>query len=477
MRLLILNNMASKLNMNLNPLPSYWNQYVAGISAIIGAMAMGTVLGFASPAGLQLTSNSTTLHLQENQIAWFSSIVPIGAVFGGPLAGYLMDKIGRKGTMLTSIIPYMLGWGLIGFAQYFEMLMVGQFFLGMCCGIMSLVVPTYIGEIASPEIRGRLGSGFQLMVTIGILFSYLVGSYTTWQYLALANAIIPCVFFVLMFFSKESPKHLLSKGRDTEAEETLKYFRGPDYYIQIELDQMTISIGEAQRNKAGFSDLIKPHIYRPLVISLGLMFFQQFCGINAVLFNLGTIFESTGSGMSAELCSITIAVVQVVATFTASLFMDKLGRRTLLLGSSIFMSLSLAALGFYFFFMKFSWLPLVALILFIVAFSLGFGPIPWLMMGELFSEDVKLLAGSIATAVNWTLSFLVACSFNPLQNKIHNYGVYWLFSGICGASFIFCLTIVKETKGKSLEEIADMFGKPSQELPQGKTPKHMIGFA
>lgn len=465
-------SMGSRSDTSLVARPSYVTQYVAGISATFGAMAMGTVLGYSSPAGLQLTSNSTTgIHLDENENTWFASTMNLGALVGGPITGLLMNNIGRKGTMLASIVPFLLGWGLIGFAQNFYMLVGGRVFTGMCCGIMSFVVPTYIGEFASPEIRGTLGAGFQLMVTIGLLYSLVVGSITTWQYLALATAVIPCIFVLLMFFSKESPSYLLSKRKEEEASKSLQYFRGEDYNIQTELDTLRETVHEAQRNKAGFSDLSKPHIMRPLLISLGLMFFQQFSGVNAVLFNLGLIFKSAGSSLSSETSSIIIGVVQVVATLIASILMDKAGRKMLLIISSSVMTISAGALGYYFYEKKFneefatdhlSWLPLLALVLFISSFSLGYGPIPWLMMGELFSADVKELAGSIATAFNWTLSFVVTSIFTSLQNTIHDYGVYWLFSGICALNLLFCLTIVKETKGKSLEEISAMFGAPSQ---------------
>ncbi|CAL4174098.1 unnamed protein product, partial [Meganyctiphanes norvegica] len=412
-------------------------EFCQRFTATLGAMAMGTVLGYSSPAGLQLTSNSTSqIHLDANENTWFASTMNLGALVGGPLTGILMNNIGRKGTMIVSIIPFLLGWGLICFAQNFEMLIGGRVATGLCCGMMSFVVPTYIGEFASPEIRGTLGSGFQLMVTIGLLYSLVVGSYTTWQYLAVATAIIPCVFVLLMFFSKESPSYLLSKNKEQEASKALQYFRGADYNIQTELDTMRETVREAQRSKAGFSDLGKPHIMRPLFISLALMFFQQFSGINAVLFNLGIIFESSGSSMSSEVSSIIIGVVQVVSTFVACLLMDKAGRKILLIASSSVMTISAAALGYYFYEKEFnekyatehlSWLPLLALILFISSFSLGYGPIPWLMMGELFSADVKELAGSIATAFNWTLSFIVTSIFVSLQHSISGVDTYYAF--------------------------------------------------
>lgn len=464
--------------------PSKLPQFLTAIVATMGSVAMGAILGYSSPANAMLglndlneTSNCSLPNdepLSETQLSWFSSTVNIGALVGAPLGGFLISVIGRRGTMISSISPFLLGWILIGAGTNFAMLVAGRIFCGVCCGLVSLSVPTYLGEIASTDIRGILGSGFQLMVTIGILYTYAVGAGVCWQWLALACLAPAIIFSVGMIFSQESPAFLLAKNRVEDARKSLQYFRGKDYDVTPELEKLHTSILEGQAKKASFKDLLKPHVLKPFLISLTLMFFQQFSGINAILFNLTTIFDSANVALSADASSIIVAATQVVATGVAAVLMDRAGRKLLLCLSAAAMCLSLIAMGVFFYLKEqvttgkvdettldsLGWLPLTSLIVFIAFFSIGYGPIPWLMMGELLNADVRELASSIAVITNWGLSFVVTLIFAPLQNALHDSGVYWMFAFFCGLSFVFSLLIVKETKGKTLDEIAEMFGGP-----------------
>ncbi|CAL4073794.1 unnamed protein product [Meganyctiphanes norvegica] len=454
--------------------PARLTQYIAGFSASLGALGMGTVIGYSSPALPYLTGNATdTVHLDPQEAMWFSSILNVGALIGGPVAGVCMNNIGRRGTMIASIIPFLLGWGLIGFGENFIMLLAGRILTGMCCGIVSLVVNVYIGEFASPDIRGALGTGFQLLVVTGVLYSFAFGAFLSWRMLVIACIVVPCLFAGLMLLGKESPVYLLIKGRCEEAKTSLQYFRGKNYPVDDEFKEMRQSVNLAMQNKIQLSDLLKPYYLKPMGISLMLMFYQQFSGINAIMFNLVTIFETTGSSMSTTLSSCLVALVQVVGTFSASLLMDRAGRKILLITSATLMAASLFSIGAFFYLLeynesvaeKITFVPLLSLIVFIAAFSIGYGPVPFLMMGELFSPEVREVAGSIAIAANWTSSFIVTLMFQPMQAVIHNYGVYWVFGSICVTNLIFSILVVPETKGKTLDEISIMFGAPAKSPP------------
>ncbi|XP_042206691.1 facilitated trehalose transporter Tret1-like isoform X4 [Homarus americanus] len=356
------------------------------------------------------------------------------------------------------------------FANNFVMLIVGRLLIGLCTGVTCIAVPTYIGEFSSPDIRGALGSCFQLMAVGGIEFAYVFGIVmSTWRGLAGICAIPPIIYLTLLLFVKESPIYLLSKGKEREAREALQYFRGKNYNIEAEMKLMRKTQDDAQQNKASLRDLKTPYILKPLLISCTLMVFQQLSGINAVLFNLDKIFKGSGSTLATDIGPIIVGAVLVSATVIASVLMDKAGRKILLVVSAAVMCLSLVALDIFFYAMqqdevwaadKLSWLPLTSLIVFVTAFSVGSGPIPWLMMGELFSLNVRESASGLATMVNWSTSFLVTLVFQPLQVAIGPYGVYWFFAGCCVINFIFCILVVPETKGKTLQEITALFGGP-----------------
>ncbi|MPC12151.1 Solute carrier family 2, facilitated glucose transporter member 8 [Portunus trituberculatus] len=213
-------------------------------------------------------------------------------------------------------------------------------------GMTSLVVPTYIGEMASVDIRGALGSGFQLMVVVGILYAYLFGAVIdNWRLLAVVCAIPSVIYGLLAFFVKESPTYLLTRGKEKEARQALQALRGKEYNIESEFKRLCETQEALTRNHMTWRDLKQPHILKPVVICLMVMVFQQSSGVNAVLFNLGTIFKEAGVGMAENISAIVVGTVQVVATGIAAPLLDRAGRKILLTGSAAVMALSHSTCG------------------------------------------------------------------------------------------------------------------------------------
>merc|ERR1711962_1551929 len=214
--------------------PAHGAQYLAGITGMVGAMAGGCVLGYSSPAGADLLypANETdyvndTLYLTESQNGLFGGYANLGAGIGGPIGGILINTLGRRGTMIFTLAPFLLGWALIGFAVNFGMLVSGRIFTGLGLGLTSLAVSTWIGEFSSADVRGTLGTGFQLGITIGITYTYAVGAGLSWNWLSLACCALPIIYLGMIFlFVKESPAFLMSKGKTKEAEASLQHYRG-----------------------------------------------------------------------------------------------------------------------------------------------------------------------------------------------------------------------------------------------------------
>ncbi|XP_042893168.1 facilitated trehalose transporter Tret1-like, partial [Penaeus japonicus] len=326
----------------------------------LGATCSGTVMGFSAPAGPQLIQNASDFMHNDNdtnnvlmltsvEYSWFSSLPNLAAAVVGPLAGLAMNKIGRRGTLLASVVPFVTGWLLICLAGDLWTLLAGRLITGFTMGTMSVVCPTFIGEFATPDVRGLLGSEFQLFATIGLLGVYVVGSAVDWRVLAGTCVSVPLLFGLATLFIPESPSFLLQKGQDSKAQKALRWYRGSDYDVEAELQATKKSLEELQAGgKVGLSGLGRPYILRPLLISLGLMSFQQLCGINAILFNANTIFKDSGSGMDQDASSMVVGATQVLGTLVASFLVDRTGRKVLLLMSSVVMTLALAALGAYF---------------------------------------------------------------------------------------------------------------------------------
>ncbi|CAG4950920.1 unnamed protein product [Colias eurytheme] len=454
-------------------------QYIAALSATLGALAAGSMLGWSSPVILKITQDNSTdynFSVSESQGDWVSSLINLGAAAVCFPIGLIMDILGRKKTMLFLTLPFTLGWLLITFASNVGMLMAGRFITGIAGGAFCVTAPAYTSEIAQDSIRGTLGSYFQLMITVGILFAYAVGSYTSVFVFNILCTLIPIVFAIIFFFMPESPNFLVVKGRHGEAREALIRLRGRNYDVDSELSNLQTKAEDAKNNPISFlSAITKKTALKAVLICYALMLFQQLSGINAVIFNTSKIFTSAGAAIEPAIATIIIGVIQVLATFVSSLVVDKLGRRILLLFSALVMCICSTALGVYFFLQDthgssssiveaLSWLPLLSLSLFIIAFSLGFGPIPWMMAGELCLIDIKAFVGSTAGTFNWLLSFTVTSTFNSLNNAIGSGQVFWLFAGIMVIGFIFIFFIVPETKGKSVDEIQIMLGAEPQSI-------------
>ncbi|XP_030571757.1 facilitated trehalose transporter Tret1-2 homolog isoform X1 [Drosophila novamexicana] len=438
-------------------------QYVAALAAAGGAFAAGTLLGWTSPAETSIVKEDFYgFEVTNENYSWVSSFMTLGAACVCIPIGFLINMIGRKWTMLLLVLPFVLGWALLIWAQNVVMMFVARFILGIAGGAFCVTAPMYTGEIAQKDIRGTLGSFFQLMITIGILFVYGIGAGLDVFWMSVVCGVLPIIFGVIFFFMPESPTYLVSKNRSEAAVKSIQWLRGKEYDYAPELEELHETDREIRQNKVNvLSALARPVTMKALSISLGLMFFQQLSGINAVIFYSKTIFEDAKTDIGASMSTILIGVMQVVATFVSTLVVDRLGRRILLLASGIVMALSTTAIGVYFYLKdqnedsveNLGWLPVASLCIFMIMFSIGYGPVPWLMMGELFATDIKGFAGSIAGTTNWVLAFIVTKTFKNLNDGLGNGGTFWLFAGVTLVGVIFVFLAVPETKGKSLNEI------------------------
>ncbi|XP_060927990.1 solute carrier family 2, facilitated glucose transporter member 8 isoform X1 [Limanda limanda] len=451
------------------------NLYLATFASVLGPMSFGFVLGYSSPALPELMQTSDPrLRLDAVQASWFGSIVTVGAAVGGLLGGWMVERIGRKLSLMFCSLPFVFGFTIIIAAQNVWMLYAGRVLTGLASGVTSLVVPLYISEMAHERVRGTLGSCVQLMVVLGIMGVYLAGLFLDWRWLAICCSVPPTLLMVCMCFMPETPRFLLSQGKRREAEEALRFLRGPD--APVEWECARIESGCDERG-SGFqmSDLKDPGVYKPLLIGVLLMIFQQFTGINAIMFYAETIFEQAHFKES-DLASVIVGLIQVVVTAVAALIMDKAGRKVLLIISGVAMVISTTAFGVYFYLMSriheggpplsllgaephsdLTWLALASMAVFIAGFALGWGPIPWLIMSEIFPVKVRGVASAICVLTNWSMAFLITKTFQDMMLLLTSAGTFWLFASMCILNVIFTMAFIPETKGKTLEQIEATF--------------------
>ncbi|XP_059483953.1 facilitated trehalose transporter Tret1 isoform X2 [Neocloeon triangulifer] len=439
-----------------------YSQVMAAISVSLGSMIVGFASGYTAPALVKMQEDNSTLTVTPEDESWIVSLMPLAGLLGGILGGPLIEHVGRRSTILGTALPFIISFLLIGFAQNVLMVKMGRALGGLCVGIASLCLPVYLGETVQPEVRGTLGLLPTALGNIGILVCYVAGKYLSWSNLAFMGACLPIPFTIGMCLIPETPRYLISKDKQKQARKALQWLRGPDCDITSELSEIERSHASTQKEAPRLSDLLARANLRPLGISVGLMVFQQFSGINAVIFYTVSIFRMAGSTVDDNLAAIIVGVVNFGSTFVATLLIDRLGRKVLLYVSGATMAATLTALATFFYIKPIlgdelvallGWLPLGCFALFVIGFSLGFGPIPWLMMGEVLPAKVRGTAASVATAVNWSCTFLVTKTFPLLVQVAGIHGAFALFGACCVAALFFVRFCVPETRGRSLEDI------------------------
>ncbi|XP_014469890.1 PREDICTED: facilitated trehalose transporter Tret1-like [Dinoponera quadriceps] len=451
-----------------------YSQMLAALSVSLCSMMIGYSIAYTSPALVSMRDPSTASFEVSRQMGmWIGSLMPLNALFGGIAGGPCIEYLGRRNTILSTAFPFIGSWLLIALAQNVAMVLVGRAICGFSVGVASLSLPVYLGETIHAEVRGTLG----LMPTVfgngGILICYTLGMCLNWRNLALVGACLPILFLILMFLIPETPRWYISKGKTKEAQKSLQWLRGKDADITEELTMIEKIHVESEQNASQRTilELLKSTNLKPLLISLGLMLFQQMSGINAVIFYTVQIFQDAGSTIDENLSTIIIGLVNLISTFVAAFTIDKVGRKVLLYISGGAMVLTLSILGGHFYVKScgvdvtaFGWLPLVSLIVYVIGFSLGFGPIPWLMMGEILPAKIRSSAASIATAFNWMCTFIITKTFEDIITVVDTHGTFWLFGAMVIVGIIFVIISVPETRGKSLEEIEMSFTGPTRRM-------------
>lgn len=440
------------------PLGEIKMQLVTAIAVSWVSMIIGYCSAYTSPASDSL---KTRFNIGDPEISWITSLMPLGALGGGMLGGTFIESLGRKWTILLTDIFFFVAFLINYFAQTYIYMYVSRIVAGVCVGVLSLTLPVYLAETIQPEVRGTLGLLPTAFGNIGILLCYLFGTFYEWQALALVGVILSIPFVIVVWVIKETPRYLISKGKEDETEKALQWLRGPNTNIDKEFHELKKSQQENNDEDNSLKVLFSRKNLKLLGISLGLMGFQQFSGINAVIFYTTTIFKVSGSSVNESVSTTIVGVVNFVSTFIAAILIDRLGRKVLLYISAVSMILSLGVLGAYFFvkdslgidvsFLGF--LPLASFIVYVLGFSLGFGPIPWLMMGEILPAKIRGQAASVATAFNWTCTFIVTKIFLLLAKAIGYYFTFWIFGGIVFLSLLFTIFFVPETRGQSLADI------------------------
>lgn len=436
------------------------------------------MISWPSPTLPQLQSEDSPINggpITDEAGSWLTGIMCLTASVTSLIVGILADTLGRKLAACLMGLPLCLCWLFTIFATEQWHLFVARFFSGVSGGMVLFLIPMYVSEIASDGIRGMLGSLMVFLLNGGVLLGYVLGAVLSYRVFAIVAFVFPLVYIAFFVFSPESPIYLIRQNRITEATKSLMWLRGGHRqtveqtlsHLQVEAKGQNVS-----GRKITLSDLFRDRAtVKGLVIILGLFGGQQLAGINAVMSYTETIFKISGSSLSPNTSAIIVGFIQLCGSFLSTTLMERAGRRPLMLASSFTMATCHCVLGTFCYLKmlgydvsQFSWISIVALSLYMIAYALGLGPGPYVVSSEILSRDISNLVITIAMCYVWLIAFLVVKFFPNVVNVLGMHGCFFLLGTFCAIVFVFVFILVPETKGEPRQVILDRLNGISHPL-------------
>jgi len=400
--------------------------------------------------------------LNADLTGWAASSLLVGCMFGAACGGPLGERFGRRASLIACAFVFALSGiasalpdSLAGFAW-------ARFTGGLAIGAASFLSPMYIAEIAPARYRGRMVALYQLAIVLGMLVVFFVnlqiqrsGNHDWnvsqgWRWMLASLAVPAVVFGVLLLFVPESPRWLVKRGRDGAALGILERMNGTEA-ARAEIAAISASLLAKQ---GSWGEVLGRGWRRPLLIGCALAVFQQFCGINAIMYYAPEIFKASGSSTDAAFAqTVTVGIVNLAFTFVAIALVDRAGRKPLLVAGSFLQAVMLGVVIVGFGGGGGGFLLQAGILGFVAAFAMSSGPVIWIIISEIFPNHIRGRAMAVCTTVLWLACYLVGQTFPRMLASLGPqgaFGVYAVFSLACG---VFVVAMVRETKGRSLEEI------------------------
>jgi SP family sugar porter-like MFS transporter len=462
----------------MNERPAYNMRFIwtTTLVSAMGGLLFGydwVVIGGAKPF-YEKFFNLTT----PSQIGWAMSSALVGCLIGSLVSGGLSDRFGRKRLLILAGFLF-TGTGILtALAPSFSFFIGNRILGGVAIGLASNLSPMYIAEISPASMRGKFVSVNQLTIVIGILAAQLVNwliaepvpagasaadilaswnGQAGWRWMFGAEAVPAFLFFMLMFLIPESPRWLVKKGREAEAERVLARVGGKGFAGQA-LGEIRDTLSSGESRKVDFRSLLGPGMGKVLVVGVVLAIYQQWCGINVIFYYAQEIFTAAGYGVSDVLFNIVITgTVNLVFTLIAIRLVDRLGRKPLMMAGSAGLAVAFGLIGTSYALHGRGVHLLVLVVVAMALYALSLAPVTWVLLSEIFPNRIRGAAMSVSTVSLWSACFVLTYTFPLLNKGLGPAGTFWIYAGISVFGFIFIKSRVRETKGKTLEQIEREF--------------------
>jgi MFS transporter, SP family, xylose:H+ symportor len=460
---------------------------IASLGGLLFGYDTAVISGAVSAIDYNFITPQNLSESARNSLSgWAVSCALLGCVIGAAIAGPLSTRFGRKGGLLLSAMLFFVGsvgsavpefglgpiggMGPAALTPFIFYRILG----GVGVGMASMLSPLYIAEIAPPKDRGRLVTLQQIAIVVGITVVYFVnwaiarqgdehwGLVTGWRWMLASEAIPATLFFALMLLAPDTPRWFVLRGKSEKALTVLRRI-SDESTAQKTLKDIELTLIEHTRPLFSFGS-------RVLLVGIMLSVFQQFIGINAVLYYGPLMFKNAGFGTDSSLAqTVIVGIALVLFTLVALVTVDRWGRKPLLITGALIMAAAMFSLGFLFDAKVVGLWTLVAAVAYIAGFSLSWGPVVWVMLSEIFPNSIKSKAMGIAVAAQWIANLFVSWSFkvmdgNSQLNAIFHHGFpYWVYGAMSLLAAAFVMRLVPETKQRSLEAIQDLWSRAPAE--------------
>lgn len=420
----------------------------------------GMQFGWPSPAVPRLIEENTIIS-DKQDADWITNWYIVGNICGVLLSVTVFNKLSRKLSLWMSCIPIIAGWCGILLPKSRIVLYTSRFIAGIGRNMIYVTVPMYIGEIADPKIRGILGSLIYMTMNVGVILVYGITPYFSYYASPAVGLLLSLMGLILLWYVPESPYYLLSKSKRTEALKSLKRLRNADD-VEEEFKQLVDAVNRQTAEEKSFIGLFTSKSNRK---ALGILLFlrtaQMMSGVSVITMNVHMIFKQAGGTFSPEISALIYGVMMFISCFCTAGFVDKYGRKPMMVLSCAVTALILTSQGIYFYCKVsrgfntdlISWLPILLVTGFVFSYRFGLGTVPMVMVGELFPANVKV-AGVVLSDLMYSVSSLTSnILFQYVNSKLGICAPFWIFGIFCFITAVFSLLFVPETNNKTLEEI------------------------